>query len=153
APESHRGQAFGKDFEATRRLLCELVGAEQVQLLLGSGTLANDVVAGQLSLLAGHGLVLSNGEFGDRLIDQARRLALNFEPLEFGWGESFDPAAVRARIANGRVPGWLWAVHCETSTGVLNDLDALKAMCAEYQTKLCMDSISSIGTVPVDLQG
>jgi aspartate aminotransferase-like enzyme len=44
-------------------------------------------------------------------------------------------------------------VHCETSSGVLNDLDALRALCATHGTKLCLDCISSIGTLPVDLTG
>src|SRR4051794_33251916 len=47
APESHRGESFIKDFKATKTLLCELVNAGKVELLLGSGTLANDVIAGQ----------------------------------------------------------------------------------------------------------
>src|SRR3989441_6594564 len=42
APESHRAGAFVKDFHATRQILCELVRARKVELLLGSGTLAND---------------------------------------------------------------------------------------------------------------
>jgi aspartate aminotransferase-like enzyme len=44
-------------------------------------------------------------------------------------------------------------VHCETSTGVVNDLSQLKALCAEFEVKLCLDCISSIGTLPVDLSG
>jgi aspartate aminotransferase-like enzyme len=36
---------------------------------------------------------------------------------------------------------------------VLNDLSTLKALCAEFQVKLCVDCISSIGTMPVDLTG
>src|SRR5436190_13210018 len=79
APESHRAPAFAKDFSATRQLLCELVRAGRVELFLGSGTLANDVIAGQLSLAPGRGVILSNGEFGERLLDHARRFGLNFD--------------------------------------------------------------------------
>src|SRR5213075_1742171 len=50
APESHRSGAFVKDFHSTRQILGELTRAKHVQILLGSGTLANDVVAAQLSL-------------------------------------------------------------------------------------------------------
>src|SRR5882757_1283984 len=60
APESHRAEVFIKDFRATKKILCELVRVENVELLLGSGTLANDVIAGQLSLEAGRGVVVSN---------------------------------------------------------------------------------------------
>ena len=58
APESHRAELFTKDFQATKQTLCELVRARKVELFLGSGTLANDVVAGQLSLEAGRGVIL-----------------------------------------------------------------------------------------------
>src|SRR6267154_1896475 len=95
APESHRSEAFVKDFQATRQILCELVHAEKVELFLGSGTLANDVVAGQLSLEAGRGVVLSNGEFGERLLDHARRFGLNVEAVEVPWGEPIELARVR----------------------------------------------------------
>src|SRR5437764_5219256 len=83
APESHRADAFTKDFLTTKQLLCELVRARKVELFLGSGTLANDVIGGQLLLEQRRGVVLSNGEFGERLLDHARRFGLNFDALEF----------------------------------------------------------------------
>src|SRR6266481_1641735 len=128
APESHRAELFVKDFQATKQTLCELVRARKVELFLGSGTLANDVVAGQLSLEAGRGVVLANGEFGDRLLDQARRLGLEFDALDFTWGEPIDLAAVRQAIERSPRPSWLWCTHCETSTGLVADLDRLKAL-------------------------
>src|ERR1043165_9443523 len=50
APESHRAETFLKDFQAAKRILCELTKAKEAELFLGSGTLANDIVGGQLSL-------------------------------------------------------------------------------------------------------
>ena len=139
------------EFKATRQLLCNLVKARSVEILLGSGSLANDVVAGQISLLKQRGLILSNGEFGERLVDHARRWGLDFDVLRLDWGAVFDPAQIRARVAANREIGWIWGVHCETSTGVLNDLPFLQQICLEAKIKLCLDCISSIGTVPVDL--
>jgi len=153
APESHRADSFKAEVQSTKQLLCELTQAGHVALLFGSGTLANDVVAAQLSLGPGPGLVLSNGEFGVRLADQARRFQLRFEHLEFSWGEPLDLALVAAKLADVPAPAWLWCAHCETSTGVLNDLAALKLLCSQHGTKLCLDAISSLGTLPVDLTG
>jgi aspartate aminotransferase-like enzyme len=152
-PVSHRSNAFATELRSTKRLLCELVHASQVEILLGSGSLANDAVGGQISLLEQPGLILTNGEFGDRLIDHATRLGLNFEPLQMGWGEPFDYSAFQQRVEQGKRADWMWAVHCETSTGILNDLEALKTICAGKSIKLCLDCISSIGTVPLDLSG
>lgn len=153
APESHRADVFMKDFGSARQILCELARTRNVGLFLGSGTLANDVIGGQLALEKGRGIVLSNGEFGSRLLDQARRWRLEFEAMEFPWGEPFDLRAVRKALERTPAPAWLWCTHCETSTGVLNDLSALKALCAEFQVKLCLDCISSIGAMAVDLDG
>src|SRR6185295_6043454 len=47
---SHRGPAFLAQLGAVRRQLCELTGARNVQILPGSGSLANTVVAAQLGL-------------------------------------------------------------------------------------------------------
>ena len=120
---------------------------------MGSGTMANDVIAAQLSLSPGKGLVLSNGEFGDRLLDHARRMGLAFESLTVEWGRAFDLGMIEAALTRNPGTEWLWAVHCETSTGVLNDLGAIKEACAVRDIRLAMDCISSIGTVPVDLRG
>jgi aspartate aminotransferase-like enzyme len=152
APESHRADSFKQDFQRAKNLLCELTNAANVELLFGSGTLANDVVAAQLSLLPGQGLVLSNGEFGQRLADQARRFKLNFEHLAFDWGTPLDLSVVRERLSHITAPTWIWCVHCETSTSVLNDLEALRELCAQRGVKLCLDCISSIGTLPVNLE-
>ena len=148
-PMSHRCARFGADYRATKRLLCRLTGAADVVILLGSGTLANDAIAAQLTT-AGPGVVLSNGEFGDRLIDHAGRHGLEFEVVRQSWGEPFDMAALPSRLPGKR---WLWAVHCETSTGVLNDLGVLKAACQKAAVALCLDCISSVGTMAVDLHG
>jgi aspartate aminotransferase-like enzyme/predicted N-acetyltransferase YhbS len=150
-PVSHRGAAFAADLRTAKRMLCELTGAPRVEILLGSGTLANDVVAGQLALSGDAGLVLANGEFGERLVDQATRMRLPFVPLRADWGAAFDAGEIDRRLAADPRIRWLWAVHCETSTGVLNDAAALGDVCARRDVRLALDCISSIGTTPVDL--
>lgn len=153
-PVSHRSDIFCADFKMTKRFLCELTNAKSVEILVGSGSLANDVIGNQLSLLKEPGIVLSNGEFGERLVDHASRWGLQLRAIEADWGKPFDYATLEQELNRAREPlGWLWAVHCETSTGILNDLPALKAICAKHNLKLCLDCISSVGTVPLDLSG
>jgi aspartate aminotransferase-like enzyme len=151
-PVSHRSDSFTGDFRATKKLLCDLTFATRVEILLGSGSLANDAIGGQISLLGQRGIILSNGEFGDRLIDHAARLGLQFDLYQMAWGEPFDYAEIGRRVAAGKA-GWVWTVHCETSTGILNDLEGLKRLAAKHHLQLCLDCISSIGTLPVDLRG
>ena len=152
-PLSHRCDKFKEEVALTKTLLCQLVRAQRVEILLGSGTLANDVIAAQLSLVAAPGIILNNGEFGSRLVDHARRFGLSFHALGIEWGGVFDREQVGQTLDRDRDAKWLWAVACETSTGILNDVDWLKELCAGRGVKLCLDCISAIGTVPVDLQG
>ncbi len=154
---SHRDPAFRETFERLRDGLCTLAGAPRVdgadvQVMTGAGTAANDAVAGQLSLAPGPGLVLTNGEFGDRLVDHAARWRLEHTVHRRPWGTPFDPAAVRDALRQTGAR-WLWAVHGETSTGVLNDLRMLKETAAEAGASLAVDAVSSLGATPVDLAG
>ena len=141
---SHRGSEFSEMLREVKARLREMVGTERVSLLFGSGTLANDAVAAQISREGGTGLILSNGEFGERLCDHARRFGLAHSVLRAEWGSAFDYTLVESADCD-----WVWAVHCETSTGVLNDLERLKSL----GKRLYLDCISSIGTVPVNLSG
>lgn len=152
-PVSHRSEEFIDDLNRVGRLLCSLTGARRASILMGSGTLANDALAAQLSLGVGKGLVLSNGEFGERLIDHASRWGLAFDAVKIGWGDALDYGEIENILDGGSETGWLWAVHSETSTGVLNDAVELKEICGKREIDLCLDCISSIGTVPLDLEG
>ena len=152
APVSHRNEQFKMEFRRIKSRLCELAGSSRVEILLGSGTLANDVVGAQISLLEAPGLVLSNGEFGERLIDQATRFRLPHEALSLEWGEAFDYDAIDAAVARTGAK-WIWAVASETSTGMLNDIEALKAIARRRDARLCLDCVSAVGAVPLDLTG
>lgn len=152
-PLSHRSLKFVEDFQDLKGQLCAKVGARHVEIFLGSGTLGNDIVAGQLSLLGSPGLILSNGEFGNRLLDHGSRAGLSFHKLTYSWGEMIDYEEVQAMLEQHPEIQWLWCAHCETSTGILNDIEYLKNLSAEADFKLCLDCCSSLGTVPLDLGG
>jgi aspartate aminotransferase-like enzyme/ribosomal protein S18 acetylase RimI-like enzyme len=150
--ESHRGERFARDLASIREDLGVLHGARHVAVFAGSGTLANDAVAAQLATLGGRGLVIANGEFGDRLAGHAQRHGLSHAVLRRPWGAAIDPDD----IAHGlRRTGarWIWAVHCETSTGMLNDLEALRGLAAQHGAALALDAASSAGTCAFNLDG
>ncbi|HEX7063647.1 MAG TPA: GNAT family N-acetyltransferase [Bacillales bacterium] len=152
-PVSHRARRFVDDFQQVKRQLCEMTNARHAEIFLGTGTLGNDVVAGQLSLLNQPGLIATNGEFGERLLDHAGRFGLSYRSLKYGWGTPFDYEEIREMLRRQPEIKWLWAVHCETSTGLLNDMETLKRICREEGVKLCLDCCSSVAVVPVNLEG
>jgi aspartate aminotransferase-like enzyme len=154
-PTSHRSDAFVARYNRVRQVLSDMVGGHGVALLVGSGTLANEAVAAAIAARHGRaaGLVLSNGEFGRRLADLAARWGLRFRMHALPWGDAYDAAAVAQSLRSGASPRWIWAVHSESSTGVINDLDALRAAAQACDVPLFLDAVSSIGAVPIDLRG
>jgi aspartate aminotransferase-like enzyme len=152
-PVSHRSKEFVADFQDLRSRLCRFVHANFVEILSGSGTLANDAVAAQIKQLGEKGLILSNGEFGERLISQANRISLDFIAYSVDWGRSYAYNEIEKLLDQHQEIKWIWSVHCETSTGVLNDIYRLKEISFCRNIKLCLDCISSIGTTLVDLSG
>ncbi len=152
-PVSHRSEDFLKNYDQTCRLLNSLVGTSHVQIISGAGTVANDVVAAQLCVMDKGGLILSNGEFGERLLDQATRTGLEFETYRVDWGEVFEPSEIESIIDTNPDIAWVWFVQLETSTGVLNDLESLKRIASHRGVKPVVDCISSLGNVEVDLNG
>lgn len=148
---SHRAPAFLDHLHQLRGRLKSLTHAEHVQIMLGTGTLGNDAVAAQLRTLTEQGLILVNGEFGSRLTDHAQRAGLHFNTVEIPWGESFDYEHILAE-AEACDAAWIWAVHSETSTGVLQDINQLKYITKKTNSKLVLDCCSSLGNVPLDLR-
>ncbi len=151
----HRCESFREVYQRVRQTLSRLVGGgKSAALFCGSGTLGNDVVAATLAAKPDmkQGIVLVNGEFGRRLAEQADRVGLQFEVIESEWGQPWDMDRLAKRIAQGDVD-WVWGVHLETSTGMVNRLAELKEILASYGTAICLDCVSSLGALPVDLQG
>ncbi|WJY26319.1 aminotransferase class V-fold PLP-dependent enzyme [Sporosarcina trichiuri] len=150
-PISHRSPAFTRLLGSVKRQLTDLTGAAYVHVLQGTGTLANDAVAAQLSRIDGKGLILVNGEFGRRLLDHAERMGLEFVAFETQDGQVFPMKEIGRQLDQGAFD-WLWFVHCETSTGVLNDMDTISQICRDEGVKVAVDCASSLGTVPLDLR-
>ena len=99
----HRGDDFLPLFRRVRDRLAGLVG-KPTAVFVGSGTLANDAVAATLAAEAragrgpADGLVLVGGEFGGRLLKQARRWGLRPRVLSWDWGRPWDLAEVESAL-------------------------------------------------------
>ncbi len=152
-PTSHRSQHFIQEVNSLKQLLCKKVKAQNVQLLSGSGTLANDVVATYIGAIGGRGLLLVNGEFSQRLALHASSMGLDFDILEEKDGCAPDLARLEKYLEVNPETKWLWSVACETSTGVISDLEMLSKISKYHGIRLCIDGISAIGSLPMDLSG
>ncbi|MEK3854313.1 GNAT family N-acetyltransferase [Cytobacillus sp. FSL H8-0458] len=149
---SHRNHDFINGLKELRFQLCKMTGASYAQVIVGTGTLSNDLVAAQLKNMEGNGLILANGEFGYRLIDSARRFQLSFQTIEKDWNEPILHEEIAYMLTENPSIKWVWTVHCETSTGYLFDISGIQELCASYGTELCVDACSTAGIVPLCLK-
>jgi len=152
-PVSHRSLEFVNAYERTRETLGHLSGGLNVAVMVGSGTTANDCVAMHLraAFQDAPGLMLVNGEFGERLVGQASRAGLRFRALRWRWGSPWDLEEVASALTEP--PAWIWAVHLETSTGVLNRVPELISLASSRGVRVALDCVSSVGAVPLPEQG
>src|SRR5262249_11056976 len=92
-----------------------------------------------------------NGEFGRRIVKQAQRFGLQPHVLEWPWGQPWDLDQVADTLEDMPANSWVWGVHQESSTGVMNDLAGLVEIGRKRSIRICADCVSSLGAVPVDL--
>ena len=87
-------------------------------VITGSGTAANESM---LSSVVGEKniLILSNGEFGERLNGISKIYNENTFLLDFGWGEELSLNKIKAFLDMQKIDV-IAMVHHETSSGMLN---------------------------------
>ncbi|WP_274308971.1 aminotransferase class V-fold PLP-dependent enzyme [Solibacillus daqui] len=149
---SHRSFQFEQELAQMKETLCQLTSAKFVIPMVGSGTLANDAMLGQLKsdFNDGRGLFLTNGEFGNRLIHQAQQWDLSFDWLDFGWGQPFSIERIEQQLQTDTYR-YIVFVHSETSNSTMNPLEDLKHLAARYDIALCADCVSSFGATPFSM--
>jgi hypothetical protein len=120
-PLSHRSTVMIAAYNEVRDGLRSLTNGMNVALMIGSGTLANDAVGATLRARFGdaRGVVLVNGEFGERLVRQARLAGLVFDVLQWSWGTrwNFDEMAQ----SQSEVPHHLVAHRAVTATAICHN--------------------------------
>ena len=90
------------------------------------------------------GLVLANGEFGNRLVRETKRHGLDIETYSVEFGESFDLDVLSDKVKSGNYD-FVYVVHNETSVGILNDLDEITRIVKNLV--LAVDAVSAVGAI------
>lgn len=148
---SHRSAAFMHTFKQVEQELCTQLQVKQAFVLTGSGTLANDAMLVQIKETGKKGLILVNGEFGERLKMQASRLAINYNCLQKSWGDRFGMDEIRSAIINHQAK-WVLLCHCETSTGQTIKLEEISTLCKTLDVAIYLDCMSTFGNMALNLK-
>ena len=158
-PIGHRSADFGKIMaEITANLKWLHQTQNDVLILTASGTGAMEAGIINFLSLGDRVLVGSNGKFGERWAEVTDAYGLNTERITAEWGKPLDPEQFRLAL-EADVDKQIKAVvitHSETSTGVINDLEAInRHVKAHGEALIMVDTVTSLGAtnVPVDAWG
>lgn len=116
----------------------------------GSGSFAVESMLGTFVPRDGHTLVLANGAYGQRAAAALRVMGRTCKVLDKG---DFMPprgAEVAAILARDVAITHVVAIHCETSSGILNPLGEIAQAVAKAGRRLLVDSMSAFGGIPFD---
>lgn len=120
-------------------------------LLGGSGTTALEAMLSSLLPRDARLLSIENGVYGERISRIAEIHGIDFDTVRHEWTEAIDFDRVDAALKNGGFTH-LAAVHHETTTGRLNDIGRLAALCEKYDVALLLDAVSSFAAEAIPFE-
>jgi len=151
----HREPEFFALQKSVRTKLTGIYGLDPTVWLTvtlgGSGTTALEAMMSTLLPRDSRVLVLENGVYGERLSRIAELHGITHERLVHGWRDAWDMDRI-ARALDGARFTHVAAVQHETTTGRLNPVDQLLALCETAGASLLLDAVSSLGAeeIPFD---
>ncbi|MBV7393089.1 2-aminoethylphosphonate--pyruvate transaminase [Mameliella sediminis] len=137
-----------------RARLLGLLGAGQDSYdcvpMQGSGSYLVEAMLGSFVPRDGKVLALCNGAYGKRAVQTLRILGRDHAVIDMG--DYLPPRGhqVAEALADDPAITHVLAIHCETSSGILNPLQEIADATAAAGRELLIDSMSAFGAVPVD---
>ncbi|QMS92015.1 alanine--glyoxylate aminotransferase family protein [Nostoc edaphicum CCNP1411] len=152
SPVGHLDPAFLALMDEIQSLLRYVWQTENSLTIAVSGTgtaameatIANAVEPGDVVLIG------VAGYFGNRLVDMAGRYGADVQTITKPWGQVFNLDELQTALKTHR-PAILALVHAETSTGARQPLEGVADLCREFGTLLLIDTVTSLGGVPLFL--
>jgi len=151
----HREKDFEYLLESIQDKLLKLfeikeTGKYSAVVITGSGTAANESI---LSSVVGDKniLILTNGEFGERLHNISKIHNKNTSTIRFGWGEQLNIEKIDRYLKNNKVD-IISMVHHETSSGMLNPIEKIGELSRIHNTMFIVDCVSSAGAEQIDVE-
>ncbi|MEJ6485111.1 alanine--glyoxylate aminotransferase family protein [Nostoc punctiforme UO1] len=152
SPVGHLDPAFLALMDEIQSLLRYVWQTENPLTIAVSGTgtaameatIANAVEPGDIVLIG------VAGYFGNRLVDMAGRYGADVRTITKPWGQVFNLDELKTALETHR-PAILALVHAETSTGARQPLEGVADLCNEFGTLLLVDTVTSLGGVPLFL--
>jgi 2-aminoethylphosphonate-pyruvate transaminase len=148
-----RDAAFLAINKAVLERLPEVVNAKGTHVTVpmqGSGTFAVEAMLTTFVPHTGKVLLLVNGAYGQRAKRICRIAARRIEVLETAEDTPPDLGEVERALKADPTITHVFAVHCETTSGILNPIAEIGALAERYGRRLLIDAMSAFGALPLD---
>lgn len=150
---SHLDPQFLELMDELRAGLARVFRAPAGSLALaisGTGTSGMETAVANLVQRGTRVLAVVSGYFGDRLAEMCARYGAEVRRLDVEWGRAVDPDDVR-KVLDTSPADIVCIVHAETSTGVLNPVEAVARVAHEAGALVIVDAVTSLGGMPLDV--
>ncbi|HEV2283683.1 MAG TPA: alanine--glyoxylate aminotransferase family protein [bacterium] len=150
---NHRGPVFGEIMREVLDGLHEIFQTRNdILTFVASGT--GGLEASVVNLFSPGDRVLSvtNGSFCERWAEMAERYGARVDRVAAPWGRRVPVAEVAARLAADTAGEYraVLVTQSETSTGVHNDVRAIREAMGRHPALLMVDAISALGAIPLE---
>jgi 2-aminoethylphosphonate-pyruvate transaminase len=118
--------------------------------LQGSGTNGVEAVFATCVPPGAKVCVVSNGAYGERMIRMLQHLLIPFVVLRSVENELPDLTELERILKSDPAITHVAAVHCETTTGILNPLTEIGKISRNHACLFVVDAMSSFGAIPIN---
>jgi len=123
--------------------------SNDVFILASSGTGAMEAAVANLLSPGDTAITIEGGKFGERWTEICQAYAVNCDVIKVEWGRAAQPKEIEKRLkANPEIKA-VFTTLCETSTGVVNNIQAIGNIVVKTQAVLVVDAISGLGAIPL----
>ena len=119
-------------------------------MITGSGTCSVEAMLSTFAPLETKTLVVTNGVYGERMVAMLDAQKKPYESTNGDWSCPMDLYSVEKFLEQDDNITHIAAVHNETTTGRLNDIESLAKLCKSYDKRLLLDAVSSFGAEEID---
>ncbi|RDW20734.1 2-aminoethylphosphonate aminotransferase [Oceanobacillus chungangensis] len=121
-------------------------------LFSGSGTAAVESILSSV-IRDDALLIINNGAYGERMCKIASAYGLKFYNFISPADQAINLRLLETFIQNSKLKiSHIAVVHCETSTGLLNDIESLGQLCEKHHLSLIVDAMSAFAAIPIDMK-
>ena len=94
-------------------------------------------------------VVMRNGVFGGRMIENVQRVGGEAVVVDDAWGEPCDPQKLEDALKKNPDTKIVSFVHAETSTGAQSDAKTLTAVTHKHGALVIVDAVTSLAGTPI----